>query len=69
MLNRLRDELRKGRTSSTGPEEVEIEAGGSPLELAIGREAVERYEQALGRLRPEDREAIGDPDPANRVGR
>ena len=30
----------------------------SPLEQAIGREAVERYEQALARLKPEEREAI-----------
>ena len=30
----------------------------SPFEQAIGREAVEAYEQALGRLKPDDREAI-----------
>ena len=30
----------------------------SPLEEAIGREALERYERALAALRPEDREAI-----------
>ena len=28
------------------------------LEAAIGQEAVERYEAALARLRPDDREAI-----------
>jgi len=28
------------------------------LEITIGREAVERYETALARLRPEEREAI-----------
>jgi RNA polymerase sigma-70 factor (ECF subfamily) len=32
--------------------------GPSPLEEVIGREALERYERALGRLRPDDREAI-----------
>jgi DNA-directed RNA polymerase specialized sigma24 family protein len=37
---------------------VVLEAGQSPLEEAIGREAVERYERALQRLRPEEREAI-----------
>ena len=37
---------------------VEIESGNSPLELAIGREGVERYEQALQSLRPEEREVI-----------
>jgi RNA polymerase sigma-70 factor (ECF subfamily) len=58
-LNRLRDELRKRRRApARGVEEIEIEAGDSPLERAIGREAVERYEQALERIRPEDREAI-----------
>jgi RNA polymerase sigma-70 factor (ECF subfamily) len=30
----------------------------SPLEQVIGRDALERYERALARLRPEDREAI-----------
>ena len=30
----------------------------SPLEQAIGAEALQRYEQALGRLKAEDREAI-----------
>ena len=34
------------------------DAGPSPLEEAIGREATERYENALSRLKPEDREAI-----------
>lgn len=33
-------------------------AQGSPLEEAIGSEAVERYERALERLKPEEREAI-----------
>ena len=37
---------------------MEIESGDSPLELAIGREGVERYEQALQSLRPEEREVI-----------
>ncbi len=30
----------------------------SPLEQAIGSEAIERYERALGRLRPEEQEAL-----------
>ena len=37
---------------------MDLEAAGSPLEAAIGREEVARYEAALARLRPEDREAI-----------
>jgi RNA polymerase sigma-70 factor (ECF subfamily) len=35
-----------------------IDAAPSPVEEAIGREIAERYERALARLRPEDREAI-----------
>jgi len=34
------------------------DSGASPLEEAIGREALERYENALQRLRPEEREVI-----------
>ncbi len=34
------------------------DASASPLEEAIGREALERYEKALLQLRPEEREAI-----------
>jgi RNA polymerase sigma factor (sigma-70 family) len=60
VMNRLRDELRrKGRApvlvDGAG---LDLEAGGSPLEDAIGREAFERYQAALTRLRPEEREAI-----------
>ena len=39
--------------------EVPSAAGGSsPLEAAIGRESIDRYEAAMERLRPADREAI-----------
>jgi RNA polymerase sigma-70 factor, ECF subfamily len=60
VLNRLRDELRRRgrRPDQTDLEGVDIQSGHSPLEQAIGREAVERYERALQRLRPEEREAI-----------
>lgn len=61
VVNRLRDELRrKGRR----PDETDLDemtltaAGGSPLEAAIGREAVELYERALQQLKPEEREVI-----------
>ena len=59
ILNRIREELRrKGRrpdgTGLTGLEADTL----SPLEQAIGTEAIERYEQALARLRPEDQEVI-----------
>jgi RNA polymerase sigma-70 factor (ECF subfamily) len=60
VLNRVRDELRRrARTpDATDLEGVENVAALSPLEDAIGREAVADYENALERLRPEDREAI-----------
>jgi RNA polymerase sigma-70 factor, ECF subfamily len=60
VLNRIRDELRRrGRR----PEHTDLDSEGpgegrSPLEQAIDQEAYERYEQALGRLKPEDQEAI-----------
>jgi RNA polymerase sigma-70 factor, ECF subfamily len=60
VLNRIRDELRrKGRRPDmTGLDDVELTTAQSPLEQAIGRESVERYESALDRLKPEEREAI-----------
>jgi RNA polymerase sigma-70 factor (ECF subfamily) len=60
IVNRIRDEARRmGRSPgfSAVPEELH-DRGPSPLEEAIGTEAVERYEAALARLRPEDREAV-----------
>ena len=62
LLNRIRQEIRRARRRlPAGGDEplTELEAAGpSPLEEAIGREALERYEAALQRLRPEDREVI-----------
>lgn len=60
VVNRIRDEVRRaGRAPATMElEEDQRDRGASPLELAIGREAVERYEVALARLRPEEREAV-----------
>lgn len=60
ILNRIREELRrKGRRpDGTGLTSLEAESQVSPLEQAIGAEAIERYEQALARLRPEDQEVI-----------
>jgi RNA polymerase sigma-70 factor (ECF subfamily) len=59
-MNRIRDELRrKGRSPERVAEgDADLRAEGSPLEEAIGREAFERYQAALARLRPEEREAI-----------
>jgi RNA polymerase sigma factor (sigma-70 family) len=60
VLNRIRDELRRKRRRPDMAElnGLEIDRGESPLEQAIGREAVDRYEEALTRLRPDEREAI-----------
>jgi RNA polymerase sigma factor (sigma-70 family) len=60
VLNRIRNELRrKGREPhATDFDGIEVESVESPLEQAIGREAVERYEAALQRLTADEREAI-----------
>jgi len=60
IVNRIRDEVRhrqRVQVSATLADEQPDRAA-SPLELAIGTEAVERYDAALARLRPEEREAI-----------
>jgi RNA polymerase sigma-70 factor (ECF subfamily) len=60
LVNRVRDEVRRvGRHAipdAIVDEHPDVSA--SPLEEAIGREALERYEGALHRLRPEEREVI-----------
>ena len=60
VLNRIRDELRRKRRRPQIEEldGQELDHAPSPVEEAIGREAVDRYERALSRLRPEEREAI-----------
>jgi RNA polymerase sigma-70 factor (ECF subfamily) len=60
VLNRIRNELRRtGRhPQATDLDGLEVESVESPLEQAIGREAVERYERALQRLTPQERETI-----------
>jgi len=60
VMNRIRDVIRhhKRRPEVSGlSEELQDEAT-SPLEAAIGAENLERYESALERLKPPDREAI-----------
>jgi RNA polymerase sigma-70 factor, ECF subfamily len=60
ILNRVRDEIRYTNRRPVGetPEEEPAASDASPLELAIGQQALERYEAALERLRPQDRELI-----------
>ena len=60
VLNRIRNELRRfrRRPQMTDLDSNQITGSPSPLEAAIGGEAVERYEAALADLKPEDRELI-----------
>jgi RNA polymerase sigma-70 factor, ECF subfamily len=60
VLNRIRDELRRNRRQPDVTElyDLELDPAQSPLEQAIGREAVDRYESALEQLMPQEREAI-----------
>jgi RNA polymerase sigma-70 factor (ECF subfamily) len=63
LLNQIRQEIRRAATRIPVSEGLadgdHVEASGpSPLEAALGAEAIERYERALNRLRPRDREAI-----------
>jgi len=62
LLNRVRDEVRRvNRYPAVGAlddaDQQAVQAA-SPLEEAIGTQALERYEAALGRLRPEERQII-----------
>ena len=60
LMNRIRDELRRfdRRGSPAQLDSQQADTSPSPLEQAIGRQATDRYEQALERLNPGDREAI-----------
>jgi RNA polymerase sigma-70 factor (ECF subfamily) len=60
VMNRIRMEIRRvGRRPGTDELDPSLEANQpSPLELAVGRDVVDRYEAALARLRPADREAV-----------
>ena len=62
LMNRIRDEIRRVARHPTpaglDDEDGFADAAPSPLEEAIGHEAIERYEGALQRLRPEEREVI-----------
>jgi len=60
VVNRIRDEVRRARRAPVTDllDDNAADTAASPLEEAIGAEAMERYEAALGRLRPEEREAI-----------
>ncbi len=61
VVNRIRDEVRRAARHPAN-EDLEddafVDEAASPLDEAIGREAVDRYETALQRLKPEERQAI-----------
>ena len=62
LINRVRDEVRRVNRypapSGIDEHEEHADRSASPLDEAIGSEAVKRYEDALQRLRPEEREVI-----------
>jgi RNA polymerase sigma-70 factor (ECF subfamily) len=60
LLNRLRDEMRRlaRRPSHEALAGSEVGASPTPLEEAIGRDQVEQYEQALLKLKEDERAAI-----------
>ncbi len=59
LRNRIIDEVRRcQRTPASHTLEEGPSRQPSPLELAIGSEAVERFESAFSRLRPHDQEAV-----------
>jgi RNA polymerase sigma-70 factor (ECF subfamily) len=60
IMNRIRNEFRRANRHPA-PLELDdrhVDSGASPLEEAIGREALERYDAALCALREEEREII-----------
>ena len=59
LLNQMRDQIRRAnRQPAAYLEAKKASSEPSPLEAAIGSEALERYEAALERLTPVDRNAI-----------
>ena len=60
VVNRIRDEVRRAKRAPVSEviDDNAPDVTASPLEKAIGAQALECYEAALGRLRPEERQAI-----------
>lgn len=59
VLNRIRDQIRRAQVRDVAVEKAElIQERPSPLDEVIGLEAVDRYESALARLKPAEREMI-----------
>jgi len=60
VMNRIRDEVRRRvRQPESAPLDPELAAEGqSPLEEAIGREVLDKYDRALDRLPPDEQELV-----------
>lgn len=60
VMNRIRDAIRRAhrRPEATSLDEALPAADASPLEQAIGKEALARYDAALAMLKPAEQEAI-----------
>lgn len=61
LKNRVLDEVRRAArrpTDTSIHDDEHAAADPSPLELAVGRERLERYEAALQQLKPQDRELV-----------
>jgi RNA polymerase sigma-70 factor (ECF subfamily) len=60
VMNRIRDAVRQRQRRPLQAEFPEVleDHGASPLTQAIGAENLRRYDEAIQRLKPEDREAI-----------
>jgi RNA polymerase sigma-70 factor (ECF subfamily) len=60
IVNRVRDEVRRrARRPAAAMLDEDLEGtDASPLDVAIGREAAERYERAIQQLKPEERELL-----------
>lgn len=60
LLNRIQDEIRRvhRRPRRTELDEEHPDPGDSPLETAVGRETLARYEAALARLRDDERALV-----------
>ena len=60
VMNRIRDEVRRrGRQPEPAPLDSALaDEGQSPLEEAIGRELLDKYDRALDRLPPDEQELV-----------
>jgi RNA polymerase sigma-70 factor (ECF subfamily) len=59
LMNRIRDHIRRPHIVENVTDVPESrDRTESPLETLVGKEALDRYESALARLKPKDREAV-----------